>query len=392
MDFEDHAEPFLGIVIQSGKDKFKLKGTTLCVHEPANEWTKDVLGYHANILHATKIHTAVHASLFTYVYNKHVVQAFLKLWCPSTNTLHAAIGEISISLWDIRGLYGLPIRAEFYDEVVPFSKDLLGDETCNSSIPRSCKYLLLAYHHLPKDSDGVLIFYWVGFWFKGPLLCAIPADIRDETYVAAFLSCWLCSVVLPFSKAGKIRASSFKVASRMAHEKNTKVVLRLNHLPNLEKGSKDDQATPAVAIEVAKPTATTSKRKHNIFIDNLVTALSGKNDVIFALPISNGQLSNPQPLEKLAGLEEGVLITPEGSIGSVNGICEFDLPQADAVLNANLQLVSKNDHPSIETPSKCLKVVLLAIMEKYPLVEDIWRSRRRPLRVHFGHHFFYRSE
>ncbi|KAL0288348.1 UNVERIFIED_CONTAM: hypothetical protein Sangu_2662400 [Sesamum angustifolium] len=44
----------------------------------------------------------------------------------------------------------------------------------------------------------------------------IPADIQDETYVAAFLSCWLCSFVLPHRKAGKVRASTFKVASRMA--------------------------------------------------------------------------------------------------------------------------------------------------------------------------------
>ncbi|KAL0291563.1 UNVERIFIED_CONTAM: hypothetical protein Sradi_7022400 [Sesamum radiatum] len=347
MDFEDRSDPFPSIVIRSGKDKLKVKGTTLCVHEPVDitrlsksrslsksthiqewseevtrdtldprsnvssqtkvlllrsslhdvkadtefilpnhhlaaigttwrapqsrygevsfypgywEWTEDVLGHHANILHAAKIHAAVHTSLFTYVCNKHVLQAFLELWCPSTNTLHTAVGEISISLWDIRGLCGLPVRGEFYDEIVPSSKDLLGDETCKPSVPRSCKYLLLAYHHLPKDLSGVLISDWVRFWFKGPLRYAapplrssrkrvhepklsrnpsgdvdasnlprakdrdepftilqIPEDIRDETYVAAFLSCWLCNFVLPHNKVGKVRASTFKVASRMAH-------------------------------------------------------------------------------------------------------------------------------------------------------------------------------
>ncbi|KAL0406169.1 UNVERIFIED_CONTAM: hypothetical protein Slati_3930800 [Sesamum latifolium] len=103
------------------------------------ESTEDMLGHHANILHAVKIHAAVHVSLFTYVCNKHVLQAFLELWCPSTNTLHTAVGEISLSLWDIRGLCGLLVRGEFYDEVVPSSKDLLGYETCKPTVPRSCK-------------------------------------------------------------------------------------------------------------------------------------------------------------------------------------------------------------------------------------------------------------
>ncbi|KAL0461138.1 UNVERIFIED_CONTAM: hypothetical protein Slati_0001400 [Sesamum latifolium] len=98
------------------------------------EWTEDVLGHHANILHAAKMHATVPASLFTYVCNKHVLQAFLELWCPSTNTLHTAVGEIS-SLWDIRGLCGLLVHGEYYDEIVPSSKDLLGDETCKPSIP-----------------------------------------------------------------------------------------------------------------------------------------------------------------------------------------------------------------------------------------------------------------
>ncbi|KAL0439072.1 UNVERIFIED_CONTAM: hypothetical protein Slati_2390200 [Sesamum latifolium] len=36
MDFEDRSDPFSSIVIQSGKDKLKVKGTTLCIHEPAD--------------------------------------------------------------------------------------------------------------------------------------------------------------------------------------------------------------------------------------------------------------------------------------------------------------------------------------------------------------------
>ncbi|KAF3644385.1 hypothetical protein FXO37_21480 [Capsicum annuum] len=42
-------------------------------------------------------------------------------------------------------------------------------------------------------------------------------SLRDETYLAAFLACWICKFLLPNKKAGCIRASVFKVASLMAH-------------------------------------------------------------------------------------------------------------------------------------------------------------------------------
>ncbi|KAL0361287.1 UNVERIFIED_CONTAM: Membrane-associated progesterone-binding protein 4, partial [Sesamum radiatum] len=271
---------FLGLALawnlQIGKDKLKVKGTTLCVHESADitrlsksrslsksmhihEWseevTRDTLDPRSNVSSQTKVlllksslhgvktdaefilpnrqlaaigtswrtpqsrygevsfYPAIGSGQKTCLaimrtsfmrqdpcrctrisfhvrLQQHVLQAFLELWCPSMNTLHTAVGEISISLWTFVTLR-LACCGEFYDEVVPSSKDLLGDETCKPSVPRSCKYLLLAYHHLPKDSNGVLIFDW------------IPEDIRDETYVAAFLSCWLCNFVLPHNKVGK---------------------------------------------------------------------------------------------------------------------------------------------------------------------------------------------
>ncbi|KAL0420672.1 UNVERIFIED_CONTAM: hypothetical protein Slati_3090100, partial [Sesamum latifolium] len=168
-------------------------------------------------------------------------------------------------------------------------------------------------------------------------------------------------------------------------EKSTRVILKLNHPPDLEKGSKDNQVMPATETDAAKPVATTSKRRHNVLVDTPVAPLSSENDVISALSISNGQLSNPQPLEKLAGLEEGVPVTPEGSIGSVNGISASDFPIVDAGLNGELHPVSIDDHLSVETPSKPPKIVLPAIMEKPLYWRMFWRSRRRLLRLHLGH-------
>ncbi|KAL0461142.1 UNVERIFIED_CONTAM: hypothetical protein Slati_0001800 [Sesamum latifolium] len=156
-------------------------------------------------------------------------------------------------------------------------------------------------------------------------------------------------------------------------------------LSDLEKGSKDNQAMPATETDAAKPVATTSKRRHNVLVDTPVAPLSSENDVISALSILNRQLSNPKPLEKvfeldtisLADFEEGVLVTPEGSIGSVNGISASDIPIVDAVLNGELQPISIDDHLSIDTPGKRLKIVLSAIMEKPPLVENILEKPKK---------------
>uniref|UniRef100_M1DSS0 Aminotransferase-like plant mobile domain-containing protein n=1 Tax=Solanum tuberosum TaxID=4113 RepID=M1DSS0_SOLTU len=45
----------------------------------------------------------------------------------------------------------------------------------------------------------------------------VEEPLRDETYLAAFLACWLSKFVLPNKKADCIRSSVFKVASLMAH-------------------------------------------------------------------------------------------------------------------------------------------------------------------------------
>ncbi|KAH0642322.1 hypothetical protein KY285_033192 [Solanum tuberosum] len=45
----------------------------------------------------------------------------------------------------------------------------------------------------------------------------VEESFRDETYLAAFLTCWLCKFVLPNKKVDFICASVFKFASLMAH-------------------------------------------------------------------------------------------------------------------------------------------------------------------------------
>ncbi|KAJ8436100.1 hypothetical protein Cgig2_011922 [Carnegiea gigantea] len=142
----------------------------------------------------------------------------------------------------------LYIRNGFlYDEVVPSSKEL------KSSMGRSCTHLFKAYHILRQRFDHKpTIKEWIAFWFRGPVKyyapmksdrrsrvplpnimspatedhgwnesyvvfdeLGVPKGERTETFLAAFLSCWLCLFALPIRDAGCIRPGTFSVASSM---------------------------------------------------------------------------------------------------------------------------------------------------------------------------------
>ena len=66
----------------------------------------------------------MYTSLYTYDRDPHVICAFCEAWCPETNTLHTISGEMSISMWDLYKLGGLPIYGKIYHEAVP-SQDAL---------------------------------------------------------------------------------------------------------------------------------------------------------------------------------------------------------------------------------------------------------------------------
>ena len=103
------------------------------------------------------------------------MQAFFEYWCPAINTLHTSVGEISITLWDLCRIGGLPLFGFFYDEVVPSAKEM-------SSLPSSCEYLFAAFHHLSLElggPDSVTSTEWVGFWFRGSVRYPKPPNRRS---------------------------------------------------------------------------------------------------------------------------------------------------------------------------------------------------------------------
>ena len=116
------------------------------------------------------------ASLFNYDCHASMIRAFCECRCPTINTLHTSIKKVSIYLWDLYRIVGLPIIGSFYDEMVPSSEELSND-AMNSSLPPSCRNLFLVYHRIcseMKEKSLVKLAYWVSFWYKGSMKYAKP--------------------------------------------------------------------------------------------------------------------------------------------------------------------------------------------------------------------------
>ena len=122
---------------------FKLLGESFFT-EGYWEWIDDVLGWHEPYLKGCKLYEAIFASLLSYDRHASVIRAFCERWYPTINTLHTFIGEVSISIWSLYSIDGLPIIGSFYDEMVPSAEELSND-AIKSSLPPSCQNLFLAY-------------------------------------------------------------------------------------------------------------------------------------------------------------------------------------------------------------------------------------------------------
>lgn len=136
---------------------------------------------------------------------------------------------------------GLPITRSIYEEVVPNVAELTTLDKKQRFLPQSCEHLFDAFHRLQVANDDnldVSVEQWVKFWCKKNIKYKQPPprkekktirlkashnpigkfdehidwspaeealfrklDVKEnkveETYLAAFLSCWLCTSVLP---------------------------------------------------------------------------------------------------------------------------------------------------------------------------------------------------
>uniref|UniRef100_A0A2N9I9P1 Aminotransferase-like plant mobile domain-containing protein n=1 Tax=Fagus sylvatica TaxID=28930 RepID=A0A2N9I9P1_FAGSY len=205
------------------------------------EWLEDILSRNKKTLTDAKIYGA-----------------FFEYWCPATNTLHTSVGEISITLWDLCRIGGLPLFGSFYDEVVPSAKEM-------SSLPSSCEYLFAAFHHLSLKlggPDSVTSTEWVGFWFRGSVRYPKPPNRRS----------------LRRSVRGKLShnprgiITTHRNQCRTEDEEAPFRILKVS-----EKGERGDLASRSLVMLVASSMA--RGKKYCLAVPVLATIYKGLNDI-----------------------------------------------------------------------------------------------------------------
>ncbi|KAH6787759.1 hypothetical protein C2S52_007311 [Perilla frutescens var. hirtella] len=257
------------------------------------EWTEDILSRCENELHRVGIFDSVYASLFTYDRNTEIMKAFCEAWCPSTNTLLTLSGELSISLWDLHVLSGLPVYGAFYDEIVPCTEELMvTNREGDLHIPASCSSLIHAYHIIRAKVGSVTIENWIKFWSKNQPVYQRPPPRKErktapqstynptgdlkaykpwtgietvsfvrlgikekrwkEAYLAAHIACWLCCFVLPDGDGNLIQPDTFKMASMMANGKKVSLTIPvLTSIYRGEGGAREDYVKSFVDDDAA---------------------------------------------------------------------------------------------------------------------------------------------
>ncbi|CAL9026469.1 unnamed protein product [Prunus brigantina] len=194
------------------------------------EWTETILHNFGDILHQAGIFGAVAVSRYSYDCCSNVWRAFCELWGPLSNTFHHGNGEMSISLYDLKVIGGLPILGLPYDEFIPPNEELCREDLYPSSVGELLR--IHAQLHNFHRRGQVYYNHWVEHFFRGEAVYGatgngknvipkqvaearkLPLNISHEGQLAAFLAFWLSYFVMPTSKA--IRPECFYMASLMA--------------------------------------------------------------------------------------------------------------------------------------------------------------------------------
>jgi Plant mobile domain len=232
---------------------------SLIHHDFQLEWTRYILMRESGTLDRAGIYSSVFLSLFNYHLDTPWLWAFCERWNYSTNTFFIEDRELTLTLWEIRQLTGLPIFGYFYDEYMISMDDLRDSTEVSSSLRRVYEI----YHELRGGHSSVPFKFWISYFvdqiypssgglastqdpFGTGQLCIYhegdtPSQdsicscaIDRETYLTAFISRWICYFLLPSSSARIIRPSVFVMASMIA--RGERVSLAVPVLANIYRG------------------------------------------------------------------------------------------------------------------------------------------------------------
>jgi len=206
------------------------------------EWIRYILQRERCALHRAEVYDLIYLSLFDYSIDTSLLHAFAERWSYTTNTLFLDDREMTLTLWEIRQLTGLPIVGTYYDEFLISAEDL----TDPVRFPDSLRSIYGVYETLRDQHGHVSFERWIDHFtvgYDGPVLVGpVPTDdplgigapavhfsgdppsqdsicfpsFDRETYLTAFLSWWICHFLIPSTPVFTIRLSVFVMASRIA--------------------------------------------------------------------------------------------------------------------------------------------------------------------------------
>ncbi|KAL0915257.1 hypothetical protein M5K25_015660 [Dendrobium thyrsiflorum] len=225
-------------------------------------WARHVLRAHHEVLKQAGVYKAIYASLFDYSRLSYSwLQALVEHWNTVTNTCWIGPNEMTVTLWDLHVVSGLPILGTPYEECIPLDCDLFRRQPAgysrrgefvysdglHQSLAHYCRLrrqkghrrvatvpldswiesLLVreAYVSLvaqPHDPFGTALQYSeqssTEFFEPGSAVGVRPITARgisEETSLVAFIATWLCYFVFP-DQSRVLRPSTLLMASVIA--------------------------------------------------------------------------------------------------------------------------------------------------------------------------------
>ncbi|KAL0910558.1 hypothetical protein M5K25_021552 [Dendrobium thyrsiflorum] len=247
---EQHYDPMFGSPIQA------LTGYVM--------WARYTLQMHQKVLKQAGIYEAIYISLFDYSrLSSSWLQSIIEHWDRATNTCWVGPNEMTITLWDLYTISGLPILGVPYEEYVPADYDLFsrrpagqqrrGEFVYSDGLHQNLRHYYDLYQHRRRGRSRrgtVSLDVWIASFLHPSALVAEfgriqdpfnkrshdieqcsedlfesgladgsqPVFVRgfsDDMLLVSFIATWLCYFVFP-SQSRVFRPSTLLMASLIA--------------------------------------------------------------------------------------------------------------------------------------------------------------------------------
>jgi hypothetical protein len=127
------------------------------------EWTRYILLSERDVLRSAGVYDMIYLSLFHYSVDDSLLQAFSERWSYTTNTLFLDDREMTLTLWELRQLIGLPIVGHYYDEFLISDSDLEDSDR----FPVSLRTIFRIYITLRGRFSHVPFRRWISHFTAG---------------------------------------------------------------------------------------------------------------------------------------------------------------------------------------------------------------------------------